>query len=104
SPIPSSPSVYPLSLPDALPIWPAMLFGGIESLGLSPESFAQLKALIEAPHGIVLATGPTGSGKTTSLYSALYELNTPDRNIVTVDRKSTRLNSSHVKKSYAVFC
>ncbi len=64
---------------------PAMLFGGIESLGLSPEAFAQIKALIEAPHGIVLATGPTGSGKTTSLYSALYELNTPDRNIVTVE-------------------
>lgn len=64
---------------------PAMLFGGIESLGLSPQTFAQLKALIEAPHGIVLATGPTGSGKTTSLYSALYELNTPDRNIVTVE-------------------
>jgi len=64
---------------------PAMLFGGIESLGLSPESFAQLKTLIEAPHGIVLVTGPTGSGKTTSLYSALYELNTPDRNIVTVE-------------------
>ncbi len=64
---------------------PAMLFGGIESLGLAPETFAQLKALIEAPHGIVLATGPTGSGKTTSLYSALYELNTPDRNIVTIE-------------------
>lgn len=64
---------------------PAMLFGGIESLGLAPEAFMQLKTLIEAPHGIVLATGPTGSGKTTSLYSALYELNTPDRNIVTVE-------------------
>ena len=64
---------------------PAMLFGGIESLGLSSETFGRLRTLIESPHGIVLATGPTGSGKTTSLYSALYELNTPDRNIVTVE-------------------
>jgi type IV pilus assembly protein PilB len=64
---------------------PAMLFGGIESLGLLPETFERFKNLIAAPHGIVLTTGPTGSGKTTSLYSALYELNTPDRNIVTVE-------------------
>ena len=64
---------------------PAMLFGGIESLGLLPETFERLKALIASPHGIILTTGPTGSGKTTSLYSALYELNTSDRNIVTVE-------------------
>lgn len=64
---------------------PAMLFGGIESLGLGPESLQRLRSLIESPHGIVLTTGPTGSGKTTSLYSAIYELNTPDRNIVTVE-------------------
>src|SRR4029453_5279009 len=53
--------------------------------GLDPATFAQLKDAIDAPHGLILVTGPTGSGKTTTLYSALNELNNPMYNIVTVE-------------------
>jgi type IV pilus assembly protein PilB len=64
---------------------PAMLFGGLDNIGLYPAHMETLRGLIESPYGIVLVTGPTGSGKTTTLYSALYELNTPERNIITVE-------------------
>ena len=49
------------------------------------DTFKQFKAAIDAPHGLILVTGPTGSGKTTTLYSALNELNNPHYNIVTVE-------------------
>jgi type II secretory ATPase GspE/PulE/Tfp pilus assembly ATPase PilB-like protein len=52
---------------------------------LDPDTFKQVKAAIDAPHGLILVTGPTGSGKTTTLYSALNELNSPIYNIVTVE-------------------
>ena len=58
---------------------------GIDKLGLDPETFKQVKAAVDAPHGLILVTGPTGSGKTTTLYSALNELNNPIYNIVTVE-------------------
>jgi general secretion pathway protein E len=57
----------------------------LEQLGMSPRDLNLLMKLIKAPHGIVLVTGPTGSGKTTSLYSALSVLNRPDVNIITVE-------------------
>ncbi len=57
----------------------------IDKIGLDPDTFKQLKAAIDAPHGLILVTGPTGSGKTTTLYSALNELNNPQWNIVTVE-------------------
>jgi type IV pilus assembly protein PilB len=57
----------------------------IDKIGLDPETFKQVKAAIDAPHGLILVTGPTGSGKTTTLYSALNELNSPQWNIVTVE-------------------
>ncbi len=57
----------------------------LEDLGMSPNDLQTLLKLIKAPHGIILVTGPTGSGKTTSLYSALTVLNTPDVNIITVE-------------------
>ncbi|MDP6943524.1 MAG: ATPase, T2SS/T4P/T4SS family, partial [Myxococcota bacterium] len=57
----------------------------LESLGFMPENLETIGELIERPHGIVLVTGPTGSGKTTTLYAALSRINTPDRNILTVE-------------------
>lgn len=57
----------------------------LEQLGFSVEMLQQLKALIVKPNGLLLATGPTGSGKTTTLYAALAELNAPEKNIVTLE-------------------
>ena len=61
------------------------LSASIDKLGLDAETFKQFKFAIDAPHGLILVTGPTGSGKTTTLYSALNELNNPIYNIVTVE-------------------
>lgn len=57
----------------------------LESLGLEQKALEDLKFAIAKPHGMLLVTGPTGSGKTTTLYSALQELNTEDVNIITVE-------------------
>src|SRR5688572_20272327 len=87
------------------------------NLGFEPESLVKFQRNISKPYGMVLVTGPTGSGKTNTLYSALQSLNKVDTNIMTAedpvefnlmginqvqDRKSTRLNSSHSQISYAV--
>jgi len=61
------------------------LSASIDKLGLDPDTFKQFKGAIDAPHGLILVTGPTGSGKTTTLYSALNELNNPIYNIITVE-------------------
>jgi type IV pilus assembly protein PilB len=61
------------------------LSASIDKLGLDPDTFKQVKEAVDAPHGLILVTGPTGSGKTTTLYSALNELNSPIYNIVTVE-------------------
>ncbi len=61
------------------------LSASIDKLGLDAETFKNFKAAIDAPHGLILVTGPTGSGKTTTLYSALNELNNPIYNIITVE-------------------
>ncbi len=58
---------------------------GLRQLGFSDEDYQKFKALIRRPNGIILVTGPTGSGKTTSLYAALNDLNTPDRKIITAE-------------------
>jgi general secretion pathway protein E len=57
----------------------------LEHLGMAPEIHHQVKAMIQKPHGIILVTGPTGSGKTTTLYAALSLLNDRQRNILTVE-------------------
>ena len=57
----------------------------LEDLGFSVKSMDAFKRMLERPHGLVLVTGPTGSGKTTTLYSALDLLRSPERNIVTVE-------------------
>jgi general secretion pathway protein E len=64
---------------------PDAAFKSIDQLGFSPEEAAGWTALVERPHGIVLVTGPTGSGKTTTLYSTLKRLATPDVNVCTVE-------------------
>jgi type IV pilus assembly protein PilB len=61
------------------------LSASLDKLGLDPDTFLQVKSAVDAPHGLILVTGPTGSGKTTTLYSALNELNSPIFNIVTVE-------------------
>jgi type IV pilus assembly protein PilB len=58
---------------------------GVRQLGLSEQDFRQFKALIRRPNGIILVTGPTGSGKTTTLYASLNELNKPDTKIITAE-------------------
>ncbi|MCX5751899.1 MAG: type II secretion system ATPase GspE [Candidatus Saganbacteria bacterium] len=57
----------------------------LESLGFNPENLEKFSSIIKMPHGILLVTGPTGSGKTTTLYSALNTINTVDKNIITVE-------------------
>lgn len=58
---------------------------GFPELGLSPSLCEQLNSTLDNPYGIFLATGPTGSGKTTTLYTALKRINTPDRNVMTIE-------------------
>ena len=64
---------------------PSSVLIGLEDLGFYPENLEQLKNLISKPYGIILVTGPTGSGKTTTLYSALSTINSPDKNIITLE-------------------
>jgi type IV pilus assembly protein PilB len=61
------------------------LTGSIDQMGLDEETLQKFRKAIDAPHGMILVTGPTGSGKTTTLYSVLQELNNPQYNIVTVE-------------------
>jgi len=58
---------------------------GLEMLGLSDATLESLKHSLSRQNGIILVTGPTGSGKTTTLYASLLKLNTEDRNIITVE-------------------
>lgn len=58
---------------------------GLDQLGFSKEVLDKFEKLISRPHGIILVTGPTGSGKTTTLYSALNKINTAQKNIITVE-------------------
>jgi general secretion pathway protein E len=64
---------------------PDAAFKSIDQLGFSAEEAAGWNALVGRPHGIVLVTGPTGSGKTTTLYSTLKRLATPDVNVCSVE-------------------
>jgi type IV pilus assembly protein PilB len=61
------------------------LSASMEKIGMDQDTYRRFRAAVDAPHGLLLVTGPTGSGKTTTLYSALNELNNPEYNIVTVE-------------------
>ncbi len=58
---------------------------GIQALGFEAEDYERFQKIISRPNGIFLVTGPTGSGKTTTLYAALQELNRPDKKIITAE-------------------
>jgi type II secretion system protein E len=57
----------------------------LSEVGLSPDCLRVMEQLIHLSHGMILVTGPTGSGKTTTLYAALSQINAPDKNIITVE-------------------
>ncbi len=75
----------------------------MEDLGMRPEGMAKFQKMLRQPHGLVLVTGPTGSGKTTTLYSALDLLRSPELNIVTVEDpveyQLELINQIHVQES-----
>ena len=58
---------------------------GLEQVGFSPDTLAQFQQMMKAPYGIFLVTGPTGSGKTTTLYGALSTINAGEKNILTIE-------------------
>lgn len=64
---------------------PTVLFQELGELGFAPGDLIQYNSIIQRPHGIVLVTGPTGSGKTTTLYSTMKYLSGPENNITTVE-------------------
>ena len=76
---------------------------GLVDLGFSSEDQRKYEELIQLPHGVLLITGPTGSGKTTTLYACLNFINRPDRKIITVEDPIeymlSGINQVHVKES-----
>jgi general secretion pathway protein E len=64
---------------------PDILFQDLDGLGFTPEDRERYQSFIRMPHGIVLVTGPTGSGKSTTLYSTLRHIATPEKNVITVE-------------------
>ena len=73
----------------------------LEQLGFIPEQLKEFELIISKSYGIILLTGPTGSGKTTTLYAALNEINSKDKNVITVEDpveyKLNRVNQIQVK-------
>lgn len=64
---------------------PEILFQDVDKIGFSERDLAVYQSFMSAPHGIFLVTGPTGSGKSTTLYSTLKQIATPEKNVVTVE-------------------
>ncbi len=74
---------------------------GLDDIGIRKEALELMRRIIQRPHGMVLVTGPTGSGKTTTLYAAMKEVNTADVNISTIEDpieyRMPRINQTQVK-------
>ncbi len=66
-------------------ILPTQMLFSLEKLGLAKSELQIFEKLVQKPHGIIFVTGPTGSGKTTTLYSCLTRINTKDRKIITIE-------------------
>lgn len=81
--ISSIPTPYGESI--VIRILPMTLLFNLEKLGMSHPYTGMFRELIRRPHGIVFITGPTGSGKTTTLYACLSEINSPERKIITIE-------------------
>ena len=64
---------------------PEVLFQDLEQLGFVTSDLLRYRSMLARPHGMILFTGPTGSGKTTSLYSTLRAVHTPEKNITTIE-------------------
>ncbi|MEA1939647.1 MAG: type II secretion system ATPase GspE [Candidatus Caldatribacteriota bacterium] len=64
---------------------PASILLELDSLGFSPDMLSRFKTLIEKPNGIIMVTGPTGSGKSTTLYTVLNKLNSNEKKIMTIE-------------------
>ena len=79
----------------------SQIFSDLESLGFSPEIYHRFSEMISKPHGMILVTGPTGSGKSTTLYCALQKINDPAKKIITiedpVEYQLNGVNQIHVK-------
>lgn len=61
------------------------VYFGLDKLGFAPQDLAVFARLVRRPHGIIFLTGPTGSGKTTTLYAALSSINSPEKKIITIE-------------------
>ncbi len=61
------------------------LFRGLKDIGMAPDTYEAVERMIHKTQGMILVTGPTGSGKTTTLYAALDRINEPERNIITIE-------------------
>ncbi len=77
------PSLYGENV--VLRLLPINMLFHLEQLGMVPEDQKVLEQIIAKPHGVIFVTGPTGSGKTTTLYACLSKLNTPERKIITIE-------------------
>ena len=79
----------------------SQIFADLDSLGLPPPILRQFNEMIAKPHGMILVTGPTGSGKTTTLYGVLQKINDPSKKIITiedpVEYQLGGVNQIHVK-------